>query len=130
MAWISIKICILCACHRDTPIPQRTESFNFCSVPLEGVDGILCAGLAVLFFALFSGKLSLIGVLVAGGVLGAINYYAALGRLSNSISIWLGIQPPDLFLYLLLPPLLADAALRIRFTLFKKARGGGGSCSR
>ena len=44
-----------------------------------------------------------------------------LGRLGNSIAIWLGIQPYELFFYVFLPPLLMDAAVRIDFFLFKKA---------
>ncbi|KAL6775937.1 hypothetical protein ACKKBG_A19155 [Auxenochlorella protothecoides x Auxenochlorella symbiontica] len=96
------------------------ESFNYCSVPLEDQDSILFLALAVLFTAGLSGKLALTGVLVAGGVLGVVNYYVNLGHLGNAVSIWLGIQPPDLFLYVFLPPLLADAALRIRFSLFRK----------
>lgn len=45
-----------------------------------------------------------------------------LGRLGNSIAIWLGIQPYELFFYVFLPPLLMDAAVRIDFFLFKKVR--------
>lgn len=43
-----------------------------------------------------------------------------LGRLGNSIAWWLGIQPYELFLYVFLPPLLLDAAVRIDFFLFKR----------
>ncbi len=43
-----------------------------------------------------------------------------LGRLGNSIAWWLGIEPYELFLYVFLPPLLLDAAVRIDFFLFKK----------
>lgn len=109
------------------PPPPRAESFNYCSVPLEDQDSILFLALAVLFTAGLSGKLALTGVLVAGGVLGVVNYYVNLGHLGNAVSIWLGIQPPDLFLYVFLPPLLADAALRIRFSLFRKVGRGFGS---
>lgn len=45
-----------------------------------------------------------------------------LGRLGNSIAIWLGIQPYELFFYVFLPPLLMDAAVRIDFFLFKKVQ--------
>jgi hypothetical protein len=41
-------------------------------------------------------------------------------QVSNAISLWLGIQSPDLFFYAFLPPLLMDAALRLDFYLFKK----------
>lgn len=45
-----------------------------------------------------------------------------LGRFGNSAAWWLGIQPYELFFYVFLPPLLLDAAVRIDFFLFKKAR--------
>lgn len=35
----------------------------------------------------------------AGGCLGILNYEVNLQRLGNAISLWLGIQPPDLFFY-------------------------------
>ena len=57
---------------------------------------------------------------------GLTNYYENLRRLSNAISLWLGIQPPDLFFYAFLPPLLVDAALRLNFFVFQKAGGRGG----
>lgn len=34
-----------------------------------------------------------------GGCLGILNYEVNLQRLGNAISLWLGIQPPDLFFY-------------------------------
>ena len=34
-----------------------------------------------------------------GGVVGATNYYVNMLQVSNSIALWLGIEPPDLFLY-------------------------------
>ena len=57
-----------------------------------------------------------------GGVLGILNYEVNLLRLSNAVSLWLGIQPPDIFFYAFLPPLLVDAALRLDWYIFKKAR--------
>jgi len=38
----------------------------------------------------------------------------------NAIALWLNIQPPDLFLYAFLPPLIVEQAIRIDFYLFKK----------
>ena len=64
----------------------------------------------------------------AGGILGAVNNWANLGEISNSIAIWLGISPPDIFFYAFLPPLGVDAALRLDFFMFSKvglARAGG-----
>ena len=62
--------------------------------------------------------------LVSGGVLQAFMFPSdgALGRLGNSIAWWLGIEPYELFLYVFLPPLLLDAAVRIDFFLFKRVR--------
>ena len=43
-----------------------------------------------------------------------------LGRLGNALAIWLGVQPADLFLYIFLPPMLLDEAVRIEYFIFKK----------
>lgn len=59
-------------------------------------------------------------VCVAGGILQGLMFPLNLGRFGNSIAIWLGIQPYELFFYIFLPPLLFDAAVRIDFYLFKK----------
>lgn len=45
-----------------------------------------------------------------------------MGPLSNSIALWLGIRPADIFLYIFLPPLLLDSAVRMDFFTFRKAR--------
>ena len=57
--------------------------------------------------------------------MGAVNNWANLGEISNSIAIWLGISPPDLFFYAFLPPLLVDSAIRIDFFMFSKVRWCG-----
>lgn len=41
-------------------------------------------------------------------------------RLGNAFSIWLGVNPPSLFFYAFLPPLLLDSALSLDYFLFKK----------
>ena len=51
-----------------------------------------------------------------------------MGEISNSIAIWLGISPPDLFFYAFLPPLLVDSAIRIEFFMFSKAGWAGQIC--
>ena len=61
---------------------------------------------------------------LAGGILQGIMFPLNLGRFGNSIAIWLGIEPYELFFYIFLPPLLFDAAVRIDFFMFKKARSG------
>lgn len=50
----------------------------------------------------------------------AIAWPVNLGALGNSIAIWLGISPWQLFFYVFLPPLLLDAAVRIDWYLFRK----------
>ena len=57
--------------------------------------------------------------------MGAINNWANLGEISNSIAIWLGISPPDLFFYAFLPPLGVDAALRLDFFMVSKVGVAG-----
>ena len=58
----------------------------------------------------------------AGGLLQGLMFptQGGLGRLGNSIAWWLGIRPYELFLYVFLPPLLLDAAVRIDWFLFKR----------
>ena len=45
-------------------------------------------------------------------------------RLGNAFTLWLGINPPELFFYAFLPPLLLDSALSIDYFLFNKAGQG------
>lgn len=65
---------------------------------------------------------SLFLLFAAGAVLMAIAWPVNLGALGNSLAIWLGISPWQLFFYVFLPPLLLDAAVRIDWYLFKKVR--------
>lgn len=39
---------------------------------------------------------------------------------SNAVVLWLGMDPPDVFVYIFLPPLLLDSAVRMDFFLLKK----------
>ena len=66
------------------------------------------------------GKLASVVVLCIGGILGTINYYANLLQISNAISIWLDIQPADLFFYAFIPPLVVEETLRIDLFLLRK----------
>eukprot|EP00882_Tetradesmus_deserticola_P019578 GHRQ01021080.1.p1 GENE.GHRQ01021080.1~~GHRQ01021080.1.p1 ORF type:complete len:110 (-),score=22.20 GHRQ01021080.1:569-898(-) len=59
-------------------------------------------------------------LLPAGAVLMAIAFPVNLGALGNSLAIWLGISPWQLFFYVFLPPLLLDAAVRIDWFMFRK----------
>ena len=71
-------------------------------------------------------------VLHAGGLLQGLMFptHGGLGRLGNSIAWWLGIRPYELFLYVFLPPLLLDAAVRIDWFLFKKVRAAAADSAR
>ena len=51
-------------------------------------------------------------------------------RFGNAISLWLGMQPAEVFFYVFLPPLLLDSAVRVDYFLFKKViRGGWKGCA-
>lgn len=97
-------------------------------MPLEGNDAFLFASLALLAAACLGGKLGPVWVLITGGILGTLNFYVNLGEVSNGIALWLGISPPDLFFYALIPPLAVDSALRLDMFLFRKARRCGRAC--
>lgn len=60
------------------------------------------------------------GVLLTGGMCQGIAFPVNLGRFGNSFALFLGVQPADIFLYVFLPPILFDAAVRIDFYVFKK----------
>ena len=45
-----------------------------------------------------------------------------LREIGNGTTLWLNIQPYELFFYIFLPPLLLDAALKIDWYVFKKVR--------
>ena len=42
-------------------------------------------------------------------------------QFGNSVALFLGVEPADIFLYVFLPPLLFEAAVRIDYFIFKKA---------
>lgn len=56
----------------------------------------------------------------AGGLFQALAFPMNLGRFGNSIALFLGVEPADVFLYVFLPPLLFDASVRIYYFVFKK----------
>ncbi|KAL0054880.1 hypothetical protein WJX82_003714 [Trebouxia sp. C0006] len=96
------------------------DNYDWCIVPDTGYDVILLAGIAVVVACICQGRLSNLMVLVAGGALQGILFPWNLGRLGNSVSLWLNIEPYELFFYVFLPPLLLDAAVKLDFFLFKK----------
>ncbi len=57
---------------------------------------------------------------LAGAVLEAFAFHFNLGHLGNAISLWLGIRPADVFIFVFLPPLLLSDAARADFFLLKK----------
>lgn len=62
------------------------------------------------------------GCLSAGGLSQGLAATFNLGPIRNALALWLGIEPADLFLYIFLPPMLLDAAVRIDYFLLKKVR--------
>jgi hypothetical protein len=57
-------------------------------------------------------------------VLEVLAFQYNLHQLSNAAVLWLGMNPPDIFFYIFLPPLLLDSAIRIEFFTFKKVMLG------
>lgn len=49
-----------------------------------------------------------------------LTYRINLGHFSNSVALWIGMQPSEIFFYTMLPPLLLDSAVRIDYFVFKK----------
>ena len=52
----------------------------------------------------------------------ALAWPVNLGALGNSLALWLGMAPWQMFFYVFLPPLLLDAAVRIDWYMFRKVR--------
>ncbi|EIE21844.1 hypothetical protein COCSUDRAFT_56295 [Coccomyxa subellipsoidea C-169] len=50
----------------------------------------------------------------------ALSFPLNLGRVGNAFALFLGVEPADIFLYVFLPPILFDAAVRIDYYVFKK----------
>ncbi len=84
---------------------------------------VLFGGLAVVLACLLQGKLASLFVMIAGCALMAAAWPLNMGALGNSLAIWLGIAPWQLFFYVFLPPLLLDAAVRIDWYMFRKVSG-------
>ena len=90
-------------------------------MPLRGSDAFLFAAVALIIAAVCTGKLASVWALCLGGILGTINYYANLLQISNSVAIWLSIQPADIFFYAFIPPLVVEETIRIDLFLLRKA---------
>ena len=56
----------------------------------------------------------------AGGLCQGVAFPYNMGRFGNSLAVWLGLRPAELFLYIFLPPMLLDASMRLDFFLFRK----------
>ncbi|GJQ10673.1 hypothetical protein GpartN1_g2464.t1 [Galdieria partita] len=59
-------------------------------------------------------------ILVAGGVLGVAGCYLDLAELSASSAYWLSINPPEVLLFVFLPPLIFEGALKIDWFVFQR----------
>eukprot|EP00871_Galdieria_phlegrea_P005525 jgi/Galph1/5974/GphlegSOOS_G4558.1 len=59
-------------------------------------------------------------ILVAGGILGVAGCYLKLSELSASAASWLSINPPEVLLFVFLPPLIFEGAIRIDWFIFQR----------
>jgi len=59
-------------------------------------------------------------ILAAGGVLGVAGCYLDLAELSASAAYWLSIDPPEVLLFVFLPPLIFEGALKIDWFVFQR----------
>lgn len=99
---------------------DNPDEYNWCPVKEKGWDVILFAGIAVVVACISQGPYSSLIVLLSGGALMGFAYPFNLKEVGNGLSLWLGIEPYELFFYVFLPPLLLDAALKIDWYVFKK----------
>eukprot|EP00201_Polytomella_parva_P020069 CAMPEP_0175040062 /NCGR_PEP_ID=MMETSP0052_2-20121109/1021_1 /TAXON_ID=51329 ORGANISM="Polytomella parva, Strain SAG 63-3" /NCGR_SAMPLE_ID=MMETSP0052_2 /ASSEMBLY_ACC=CAM_ASM_000194 /LENGTH=644 /DNA_ID=CAMNT_0016302165 /DNA_START=218 /DNA_END=2148 /DNA_ORIENTATION=- len=67
-----------------------------------------------------SGRLSPVWILLSGSVCEMLSFQHNLGRFGNSLAIWLGMHPAEIFPYIFLPPLLFHSAMCVDFFTFKK----------
>ncbi|DBA77107.1 hypothetical protein WJX77_005031 [Trebouxia sp. C0004] len=112
--------------HHNVSYSHRVndeDHYNWCVVPDKGYDAVLFGAMAVVVAVLLQGKYSALWTLVAGGAIQCVAFLWNTGPLGNGIAIWLGIEPADLFLYIFLPPMLVDSAVRIDFYIFRKMLG-------
>ncbi|KAK9828685.1 hypothetical protein WJX72_001519 [[Myrmecia] bisecta] len=111
-------------CHdQDVTYSHRVddkEHYNWCTVPESGFDAVLFGAVALLAASILHGKFSALWILLAGAACQMVAMPLNLGRFGNSLALWLGITPADLFLYVFLPPMLLDSAVRIDFYIFNK----------
>jgi NhaP-type Na+/H+ or K+/H+ antiporter len=116
--WQPVTCYLYNVTYRDrVDMPQN---FNYCTVPLTGYDAFLFASLALILGVMLIGKLSAVALMIAGGILGVANYYWNMLSISNSVALWLNIQPASLFFYAFLPPLIMDSTLNLDMFMFKK----------
>jgi len=59
-------------------------------------------------------------VLLSGCLVGVIGCYVHMAELSASLSLWVDVRPPNLLLFVLLPPIVFDSAINIDWFIFRK----------
>eukprot|EP00871_Galdieria_phlegrea_P000710 jgi/Galph1/163/GphlegSOOS_G4897.1 len=59
-------------------------------------------------------------VLLSGCIFGVMGCYVNLGELSASLALWVDVKPPELLLYVLLPPIVFESAINIDWFIFRK----------
>lgn len=63
-------------------------------------------------------------ILTAGGVYQGFAHSFNLNHVSNASALWLNMEPPDLFVYVFLPPLLLQSAMFMDLFLLRKVGTG------
>lgn len=84
------------------------------------MDAILFACVAVIVSCSAPPKWNTLISLISGGIYQTFSNYFNLGHVSNASTLWLGITPAEVFVYIFLPPLILDSACRMDFFLLKR----------
>ncbi|MEW5302839.1 MAG: hypothetical protein WDW36_005582 [Sanguina aurantia] len=99
---------------------DNPDGYNWCLVPDGGADAVFFAGVAIVAMCLANPRWDALITLVAGAVYEVFAFKFNLGHVSNAVSLWLGMRPSDIFVYVFFPPFLLDLASRIDFYMLKK----------
>jgi hypothetical protein len=109
--------------HADT-LPRLllgVEHVQAAGLSLEAADIVQgCQYSRCLWLATLRPRNPEVSLLPPGAALAGLAWPFNLRQLGNSLAIWLGINPWQLFFYIFLPPLLLDAAVRIDWYMFRK----------
>ncbi|KAG1680362.1 hypothetical protein FOA52_015453 [Chlamydomonas sp. UWO 241] len=98
----------------------NTDSLTWCTVPDGSFDAVFFAAFGVIIACVSSTKWLTLTCLVAGGIYQGLSHAYNLKHVSNASSLWLNMEPPDVFMFIFLPPLLLQSSMQMDFFLLKK----------